>query len=410
MQLHDINATHRNKKFVVSIMQALEQLKADEFINLFQQADNPDVYKLTKADNDAHTRLFREIALNSRVFPIGKEHGEIILQALYALPKVSNTNKMLAMLLVGATLEYDYFKSMFGEGGDFFPNRNSQSHFFDDLNDARVAFSAGLNQSDDVRFLIDKMRAIESVYPRHTESFVDLLRYFNFTPSSFAELCSASGMDKEMIIYNAPKELIHSSAIVDLMDNGFVPQIPDIEHSYFNIFKSGNVDTFIKFTKMILEKSSSIQGYDFIYRFFLRNLQLELTGAQLTIKNALVQELNSYELATADRNPFLFSDCAIQFMTRAFESGDLDQFSKLTKAANQTGEARKSFMPVFMEINDMVSRGLIITDDHKYMMNLLKDSVIDQMNNLIEHAQPTAPQKRDSRGRSRFDEYTGRGL
>ena len=412
MQPHDINATHRNKNFVVSIMQALEQLKTDEFVNLYLQADNQEVYKIKKFDNDPHTRLLREIAWNCRLFPVEKDHGELILQALYALPNISNTNKLLAMLLVGATLDYDDFKNRFGAGGELSPARNIISDVFDELTDVREAFSVGIDQSNDVRFLIDKMKAIEVVYSsRHIESFVGRLKYFNFTSSSFAEFYAASSdAHKNMIIHNAPKGLIQSDGIVDLVDNGFVPSKSDIEPSFLSIFQAGNIAAFMKLTKIVLAQSSYIRGYEAMGRFFSHHMQSGLTEGQLAIKNAFVQELNAYELETADRNPILFGDYAIQYLTRAFESGDIDQFSKLMTASRKTDEARQAFMPLFMDINDMVLRGLIITDDHKHMMSLLRDSVVEQMNNLIEHAQPTSPQQRDSRGRSRFDEYPGRGF
>jgi flagellar biosynthesis regulator FlbT len=409
MQPNDINATHRNKKFVVSIMQALEQLKADEFINLFQQADKPEVYQITKSDKDAHTRLFREIVSNCHLFPIGKEHGEIILQALYATPEVSNTNKLLAMLLIGSTLEYDDFKTRFCDGGELYPRRNTSSDFFEELDDARSAFSAGINQSDDVRYLIDKMESIETVYSRHhVESFVCALRNFNFTQSSFTEFYEASSEQcRPMVMYNVQEGLVQPNFLTDLVDNGFVPSSSDIEMTLLGFFRGGDVDAFIKLTKKVLEKSRDNRGREELKEFFDCYMTLQLSEGELSIKKAFIEVMNDNDVATAERNPVLFGDSAMLNLTRAFESGDLDQFSKLITAARKTEEARHAFMPVFMDINDKILRGLVITDDRKQMLSLLRDSVTEQMNNLIEHSQPTPPQKRDSRERSWFDEYPG---
>jgi hypothetical protein len=411
----NFQASHRNKKFIVSIMDALARLNADEFINLFLQADNSAVYKVTKEDKDAHTKLLTEVFYNIRYMNFFKEQAEIILQAMYAAPKMTNLGKVMAMMAVGSVFEHEEFVRLFGEGGDFsFDKNQPRSYSYqEDLHLVRESFRTGRFQSRDPRFLIDKLNVVESAFSTDAvESFFGSLNQVDFTEDAFIQLLSSRPeQQKSHLMTYAPSSLFGSPKVLDLLDKGYVPHHGNMHVILENAFKSEDAPSVVKVAQIILDQSYQSNGYEQLTYTLHQLMSSELTEKQSEIRNELISLFDKYELSVAERNDREFHRSAPHYLMRAFDRGNLEHFTKILKASSKYVHSRDYHMSVFMEMTADAKSGMLITEDHKIMLFMLKDSIVDQLNDLTNSIKVWS-EKTESVGRMcrRSEDRTGPGF
>jgi hypothetical protein len=388
---YNIRASFGNKDFIHSVMAALFELRADEFINLFLKAEDQSIYKISKGEKDPQTRLFIEIIHNLSGMGLERDHGELILQALCAAPSISELSKLMATLSVGATLEYKDFARLFGKGGDFSlsSKKNRTYKIQEEIECARYAFTVGLMQSDDVRFLIDKFKIIEKAFSTDSiEKFLSLphinLFASNLDADPFFQLLDALPEHKRpSLMHYAPASVFASERVLDLFDRGYIRSCGDMTPILTRAFNAENGVLVTKAADQILGDGSSGRGHDQLNDLLLRINMGNLTDRQVLIKNELIKQINAHELDIAKTHPVMFNSNVPGYLLRAYNLGHLDHFTNILLAVNDDLGRRGNVMGVFMEIVDGEQR-IDITEDHVKMVSLLKEKVFEWMSGLAD--------------------------
>lgn len=381
----NVHSSYGNSQFMASIMDALDQLKGDEFIDLFLKAENESVYKVAKGKKDPHTALLFEIVQNIYKMDFQRDHGELILQALYAAPAVSELSKVTAMLAVGATLEYEEFKRRFGKGGDFELNtkKNRTYPYKHELEIAQFAFDHGLNQSEDIRFLIDKFKIIQKAFTVDaTQDFFHSLMRYDFTTESFIELLeSFHEFQRPGLMDFAPDSVFTSERALEFFDRGYINPYGNMNPILDTAFEAGNAALVTKAAAIALERRDA--GHDQLDHFIARMDSEKLTDAQVAIKKDLIEQINAHELDVSKTQSITFHSSAPLYLIRAFDLGNLDHFTKILKATNEETYGREIFMPVFMAIVNGKS-GFEVNEDHLKMVALLKERIFERVSSLAD--------------------------
>lgn len=384
MNSTQIRATYPNTDFIVSVMEALDQLKADEFISLFLQAGNGSVYKLEEGETDGHTKLLLEIVRNLSQIDAQKDHGELILQALYAAPAVSELAKVLVMASVGATLEYDEFNRRFGKGGDFALGKKKRTYsFYDEQRFVATAFQGGIGQSDDVRFVIDKLKFIEKALTADAvQPFLHSLVRFNFNDESFVQLLEAARDDqKRDLMRFAPRSVVLSEKLFDFVEKGYVSKSSNFWSTLIDAVNSENAVMATKLADFITNDLRDFDGKEQIHRFFAHFKTKELNEVQSSIMSDLKAQVALSELKNEETNIFEFERSAPDYLMRAFEAGDLDHFTTVMEKTSQSKQRQHYLMPLFMEIVERTPH-MVVNENHLKMVALLKEAVFAQINEL----------------------------
>jgi hypothetical protein len=365
-------------------MEALDQLKADEFIHLFLQAGNGSVYKLEEGETDGHTKLLVEIVRNLSQIDVQKDHGELILQALYAAPAVSELAKVLAMASVGATLEYDEFNRRFGKGGDFALGRKKRTYsFYDEQQFVATAFKEGVGQSDDVRFVIDKLKFIEKALTADAvKPFLHSLVRFKFNDESFIQLLEAARDDqKRDLMLFAPRSVVLSDKLFDFVEKGYVSKSSNFWSTLIDAVTLENAVMATKLANFITNDLRDFNGKEQIYRFFAHFKNQQLNEVQSLIISDLKAQVALSELKSEETNIFEFERSAPDYLLRAFETGDLDHFTTVMEKTSQSKQRHHYLMPLFMEVVEQTPH-MVVNENHLKMVALLKEAVFAQINDL----------------------------
>jgi hypothetical protein len=399
-----VNASYGNKKFIVSVLSALEELRADDFVQLYLQAQNPSIYKHKPEVGDVHTALLAEISDNARLFQIEKERGAIILQAVYSAPSIANSTKALVMLMVGATLEYDDFVSRFGSGGDL-EAQPLDPKSFSQFNVIYHAFKANLSQSDDVRFLIDKVnmsktlfRDINAAQSRDTMPLFLAAKQFNFTQDSFVQFFeSVEDEYKAKLVGAAPQGFLSSDYFAGIVANGFVPNV-ELEH-ITALFKAGRVDAF---ETLLPHLFTSNGAYDTLLSAGAMNLFFGQAGKELTEDQAQMQAsfrlaFNGYmsSIIKGEQSPTNMLEetrygFIRDFLLNALIVDGYDDFSRVLKEAvdaNPVKDGQDMLEALYLNVirfarREIAHRGA--SENLKSMLNLVKDAVVERMNASID--------------------------
>ena len=400
MIIGNVKASWGNKNFVVSILSALKELRADEFIQLYLQAQDPSAYKHRPDEGDAHTHLLYDIARNSRLCKIEKERGEIILQAIYAAPPIANTTKAMAMFMMGSTLEYDDFKSRFGSGGDLEPTplTDRQLGHWENLS---TALYSGVGQSDDVRFLIDKVEAGEKFYENYEDTYGLTSRPlytggFNFNSETFSHFFESSRDTRKQKLLNfAPQGFFGSDYFSKIVDSGFVPDL-EARHSIIPaLYKAGCVDTFEKLIPhLFVVSDAKVSGRDSdLSELYFGQADTEITTAQAQMRDSYNEAFQAYssKRIAADKNITLYARYVTirDALKGALIADSFDDFSKIMKEAVDAHPVKIGediFDDLYGDVaklakNDIANRGA--TKNLKAMLTLLKDTMVDRMSQAV---------------------------
>ena len=397
-----VEASYGNKKFLVSVLTALEQLRADDFVQLYLQAQDPSVYKHKPEEGDAHTKLLAEIAYNNRHCKIESERGAIILQAIYATPSITNATKALAMLMVGATLEYDDFVSRFGSGGDLSPHMLDPKDFSIG-NSLHHALTAGVGQSDDVRFVIEKAKLGETLYGYN--EFNEKLHSpflfnggFKFSQESFEQFFdTVPGAERDEMLKYAPKGFYASDYFATILDSGFVPNRWVIRHSAISdLYKEGRLDTFEKLLPQLFIASDAHnigQSSDLRALFFLPEGS-EVTAVQKKMQNSFKEALKTYtsEIISGEKSASLYTRYGFirDTLGSAFIADNYDDFARVLKeavVAHPVTSGKDIFDDLYGYVanlaqNDIENHGA--TKNLKAMLTLVKDTMVVRMNETVD--------------------------
>jgi hypothetical protein len=401
MIIGNVKASWGNKNFVVSILNALKELRADEFIQLYLQAQDPSVFKHRPDEGDAHTHLLYDIARNSRLCKIEKERGEIILQAIYAAPPVANTTKAMAMFMVGATLAYDDFKSRFGSGGDLEPTplTDRQLGHWENLS---TALYSGVGQSDDVRFLIDKVEAGEKFYENYEDSYGVTSRPlytggFNFNPETFSHFFESSRDTRKQKLLNfAPQGFFESDYFSKIVDSGFVPDFESRHSIIPALYKAGCVDTFEKLIPhLFVVSDAKVSGRDSdLSELYFGRAGTEITAAQAQIRDSYNEAFQAYssKRIAADENTSLYAKYVTirDALRGALIADSFDDFSRIMIEAADEHPVKIGediFDDLYGDVaklakNEIADRGM--TKNLKAMLTLLKDTMVGRMNQAVD--------------------------
>jgi hypothetical protein len=397
----DVDASYGNKKFLISVLSALDELRVDDFVQLYLKAQDPAVYKFSSKAGDVHTHLLSEIACNSRLCPIEKERGAIILQAIYAAPAIANTTKAMAMLMVGATLEYDDFKSRFGAGGDLEP-KALDPQAYSIWNVLHHALNTGIKQSDDVRFVIDKARIGETLYKDHQGNKHNHAPFlfsggFNFDQGSFEQFLDiVPENQKSEILKYAPKGFYASDYFAAMVDNGFIPNWLVRHGVVSELYQAGCVEVFEKLLPHIfVVQSIRAIGQSSDLRDLLSSEPgVEITTSQKQMKQSYKDALNNFtsSLLKSPENSSRYDllDFVKMTLVNHLIADNLDDFDLVVKQAVEAypvGSSRDGLSDlydhVFMYVRHMLDDG-VITKNMKAMLTLIKDTMIGRMNEAVD--------------------------
>jgi hypothetical protein len=416
-----VEASYGNKKFLVSVLTALDQLRADDFVQLYLQAKDPSVYKHKPEEGDAHTKLLAEIAANHRQCKIESERGAIILQAIYATPSITNASKALAMLMVGATLEYDDFVTRFGSGGDLAPHMLDPKDF-SIWNSLHHALTAGVAQSDDVRFVIEKAKLGEKLYGYN--AFNEKLHSpflfnggFKFSQESFEQFFDAvPETEIDQMLKYAPKGFYASDYFAAKLDSGFAPNPWIIRHcAISDVYKEGRLDTFEKLLPQLFIASDAHnigQSSDLRALFFLPE-GTEVTAEQTQMQNSFRGALKAYtsEMIAGDKSTSLYNRYKFirDALMSAFIADNYDEFSRVLKeavVAHPVTSSKDIFDGLYGDVaklaqNDIENHGA--TKNLKAMLTLVKDMMVVRMNEAVDLVNQLPevtpkPQEKNDRG------------
>lgn len=117
---YDIKASHRNKKFITNIVNALRSNDTALFADLFSKHGSQEFYKVPAADLAIGTdfRLFSEIAENIKVFREDSAHT--IIEAMPLIGEVSTATKIAIYLAAYSGIDNDTREIVFGNGSAFY--------------------------------------------------------------------------------------------------------------------------------------------------------------------------------------------------------------------------------------------------------------------------------------------------
>lgn len=398
---YHVDASRGNKKFIMSVLNALDKLKADDFVQLYLKAQDPSAYKLDRDDSDPHAKLLAEIAQHETLIKIKKDHGEIILQAMYAAPSISNPTKAVAMLLMGATLDYEDFVSRFGKGGDLEP-KAFELHEMNDFGKLYSAFRAGAKQSEDVRFIIDKVsissevckKAVENGSPRIPSLFVG---DYKFTIDTFSQFLDSSlDEHKANLLIHAPTGFYGSDYFKDLVEQNIIPDSDELHDALPELYQAGRVDIFRQLLPNLFEikHSHDIVHSPRLVKLLSAEQEGELTPEQVEMKAVFKATYDNYTssmISGTGKTPEIVSYAFIKDTLRnSFKANNLDHFASVLKEATQShpvGKGRDPFDELYVHLaghlrSVMSQEGA--TANMKAMLVLLKDTAVSRMNEAVD--------------------------
>lgn len=402
MLSYHVEASRGNKKFIMSVLTALDKLKADDFVQLYLKAQDPAVYKLTQDDGDPHTKLLGEIAYHENVIHINKDHAEIIIQAMYAAPSISNPTKAVAMLMMGATLDYEDFVSRFGNGGDLEP-KAFEKHEIKESSNVYRGFRAGIGHSDDVRFLIDKVSISREIFKnneRPSGLYIPSLYTggFKFTVEGFSQFLDSSlDEHKVNLLSYAPKGFFKTDYFIGLMESNIIPDADALYEVLPELYQAGRVETF----KSLLPKFFQSADHHNIVRSPPLNKILSgeqeagLTAEQIEIKSIYKEAFDNFTSSVINgvgkTKPGVTYAFVKDTLRNSFKANDLDHFSSVLKEATEALPVTEGdpFDELYSHlagylIGEMREEGA--TANMKSMLVLLKDTVVARMNDAVDMA------------------------
>jgi hypothetical protein len=401
MLSYHVEASRGNKKFIMSVLDALNELRADDFVQLYLKAQDPTAYKLDRDDSDPYAKLLCEIAEHETLINIKKDHGDIILRAMYAAPSISNPAKAVGMLMIGATLEYEDFVSRFGKGGDLEPKAFEQ-HEMGDFAKLYSAFRAGAQQSEDVRFIIDKAsissevckKAIENGSPRIPSLFVG---GYKFTVDTFSQFLDSSlDEHKADLLTYAPKGFYESDYFIGLLESNITLDSDTLYEILPGLYQAGRVEAF----KSLLPKFFAHADHHNIVRSPPLNKILSvgyeagITAEQIAIKSIYKEAFNNFTSSVISvvgkTKPGVAYNFVKDILRNSFKANDLDHFARVLKEATQShpvGEGRDHFEDLYVDLAGYMS-GLMrsegATANMKAMLVFLKDTAVNRMNEAVD--------------------------
>jgi hypothetical protein len=399
MNNYYVDASYGNKKFLTSVLSALEELRVDDFIQLYLKAQDPSAYRFKAEEGDVHTKLLVEIASHAGICPIEQERGAIILQAIYSAPFIANTTKAIAMLMVGATLEYDDFVSRFGSGGDLEPQAMDPKAF-SQRNNFSTALAAGIKQSDDVRFLIDKVKVVDKLNEAHGLKQLPIIYRggFNFDQTSFEQFIEAFPDNRNSIVECAPPGFYESDYFSELVGQGFVPGPVMLHEAFEELFNAERVDTFKQLLPHLMKTHSSfnIGRHSKLGNLFYSEPGEAMSDEKIEMQHAYKEAF--YALTTAiinEREGRSKGNAHVSLFIRdtlvnALVADHLDDFSRVLKEATDAHpvrDGRDVFDDLYRYVsgyalNEIKNHGA--TKNLKAMVTLLKDTASGRMNQAVE--------------------------
>jgi len=350
-----IYASHRNKNFVTAIINSLDQLNAAEFIRLFLQVDDPTAYKIAKNDFFPQAKLLSEIADNSSSSSLTRDHGEIIIQALYAAPKLENVARVMAMMLVGGTLDYAEFQRVFGEKGDLKPDvlsGDERNAFQDTLNHV---FGRCAAQSTDVQILIDKLKCLEFVLDANEHNGrigAFILDHYKFDPESFFRFyhsLNEAQKQKPWLLSQAPYELYESEIFAKMVAGGYIPHTEYLNAATLKAFKNDDAETFNTLLPHLMSMKNARKAFSqYFMSDFERAGNIEnLSEKQVQMKDSFNQKVaelrskvisNSNNIQNGDSEQFV-----LDLLKQAFQTDNADAFSVILHEANANKSQSRFF-------------------------------------------------------------------
>lgn len=402
MLSYHVEASRGNKKFIMSVLTALEKLKTDDFVQLYLKAQDPAIYKLTQDDGDPHTKLLGEIAHHENGIHLNKDRAEIIIQAMYAAPSISNPTKAVAMLMMGATLNYEDFVSRFGKGGDLEP-KAFEKHEIKESSNIYRAFRAGLDHSDDVRFIIDKAGISREIFKKNIERSGEVYipplyrGGFKFTNEGFSQFLDSS-LDEHKVdlLTFAPKGFFETDFFIELVENKIIPHADTLYEVLPELYRAGRVEAF----KTLLPKFIEYADYHNIVRSPGLNKILSgeqeagITSEQIEIKSTYKEAFDNYASSIINEvgktKPGITFAFVKDTLRNSFKANDLDHFSSILKEATQSypvDEGRDPFDELYTHLAAYlisVMRKDGATANMKTMFMLLKETVISRMNDAVD--------------------------
>jgi hypothetical protein len=403
MLSYHVEASRGNKKFIMSVLTALNKLKADDFVQLYLKAQDPAVYKLTQDDGDPHTKLLGEIAYHENVIHLSNDHAEIIIQAMYAAPSISNPTKAVAMLMMGATLDYEDFVSRFGKGGDLEPKAFEKHEIKESTNIYR-AYRAGLVHSDDVRFLIDKAGISKEIFKNNERAggvYIPQLYSggFKFTNEGFSQFLDSSLDEHKVDLLSfAPKGFFETDYFIGLVESNIIPDADTLYEVLPELYRSGRVEVFRSLLSKFIEHADyhNIVRSPALTKILSGEQESDITAEQIEIKSIYKEAFDNYASSVINEVSKTKPGIAFAFvkdtLRNSFKANDLDHFSSVLKEATDATpvtDGRDPFDELYSHlagylIREMRQEGA--TANMKSMLVLLKDTVVSRMNDAVDMA------------------------
>jgi hypothetical protein len=390
-----VNASRGNKKFLMSVLDALNELRADDFVQLYLQAQSPSVYKLAKGETDPHALLLSEIAEHETLISFTKDHAAIILQAMYAAPSISNPAKAVAMLMMGATLDYEDFSKRFGKDGDLEPQAFEKHEL--DQNMIYRAFRAGANHSEDVRFIIDKASISSRIFQNDTYIPSLFTGHYKFNQETFTQFLDASiDQHKVELLNYAPKGFFGSDYAEAMIANDVLPDGDLLYVALPELYQAGRVESFKKLLPKIFEANK--YPHDLVRSHLAGQLVGEpfadLSPEKIEIRGIFKKAYDQYTASVLDGSAEVSSTGSYHFtkdtLINYFLANDVESFSQLLHNATQSqpvDDDRDPYGELYIHIGNYVMHEIRengVTSNMKTMLQLLKDTVATRMTQAVD--------------------------
>jgi hypothetical protein len=422
-----INASHRNKKFITSIINSLDQLNAAEFIKLFVQVNDPAVYKIAKGEFFPQAKLLSEIAENSSFNSLTKDHAEIIIQALYTAPRLENVAKSMAMMLVGGTLGYAEFQRVFGEQGDLKPDVLDGDERYEFQERLNQVFAGCAAQSTDVRILIDKLKCLEFVLDAKENSDrvgMFTLNHYKFDPESFFKFYDCLNENQKRSAWlrsQAPHDLYESGVFAKMVAGGYIPHKEFLHTATLKSYTNDDAVTFNTLLPHVVTMNNVRRVFNpHFLNDFERAVDVEnLSEKQAQMKqtfNEKVAQLRSQLIVNSNIMPNReLEEFVFDLLIQAYKNDNPEDFCSIVNEVNASKSERrlKTLNAAFEHLYAGATAQLNdkgVTQNTKTMIQAITDCItgrIEDIKAMFENAPTVTEQERKKH--KRVDEVCGPG-